>query len=164
MSGKLIPGCLFIITLLLPEAAISQEMALVPPGSSAQVRSRDVAEYTLREQELMVLIKNVNKEDALLAEDFEVWSDKTNDRQSKAEWLKTAKQIVTVNIHNLSVRLMDDFSVVRFLLETSQGRHKKRTTQFVIDIWRKSTNKLTVRYVSDLAVPRPASIWHDRKF
>jgi hypothetical protein len=124
-------------------------MALVPPGSSAQVRPRDVAEYTLREQELMVLLKNENKDDALLAEEFEVWSDKVSQKQSKAEWLKSAKKIVSVNIHNLSVRLMDDFSVVSFLLETSQGRHKKRSTQFVVDIWRKSTNKLTIRYISD---------------
>jgi hypothetical protein len=135
--------------LLLTETAISQEMALVPPGSSAQVRPRDVAEYTLREQELMVLLKNENKDDALLAEEFEVWSDKVSQKQSKAEWLKSAKKIVSVNIHNLSVRLMDDFSVVSFLLETSQGRHKKRSTQFVVDIWRKSTNKLTIRYISD---------------
>ena len=135
--------------LLLSEAAISQEMALVPPGSSAQVRPRDVAEYTLREQELMVLIKNVNKEDALLAEDFEVCSDKPNERQTKAEWLKTAKQFASVNIQNVSVRLMDDLSVVSFLLETTKGRHKKRSRLFVVDIWRKSTNKLAVRYVSD---------------
>jgi CRISPR/Cas system CSM-associated protein Csm3 (group 7 of RAMP superfamily) len=147
MYRKSIPGCLFIITLLLSEAAISQEMV---PGSSVQGRSRDVAEYTLREQELMVLIRNINKEDALLAADFEVWSDRVNERQSKAEWMKTAKKIVSVNIHNLSVRLMDDLAVVSFSLETSQGRHKKRSSQFVVDIWRKSTNKLTVRYVSGL--------------
>jgi hypothetical protein len=130
---------------------ISQEMATAALRSTDYDRSREVAEYTLREQELMMLIKNVSKEDALLAEDFEVRSVNASERQSKAEWLKAARKIVSVNIHNLSVRLLDDFSVVSFLLETSNGRHKNRSTQFVVDIWRKSTKKLTVRYVSDLS-------------
>lgn len=164
MCKKSIHRCLFTITLLLSGPAISQEMALIPPELSAQTVTRDVAEYTSREQELLVLIKNKNKEDVLLADDFEVWSDKSNDWQSKAEWLKTAKQLANANIRNLSVRLMDDFSVVSFLLETTEGRHKKRSTQFVVDIWRKSTNKLTVRYVSDLASSTSASSWQDRKF
>jgi hypothetical protein len=149
MFRKSILGCLFSILLLLSDAVISQEMATAPLGSAVRVRPQEVAEYTLREQELMMLIKNVSKEDALLAEDFEVCSDNVSERQSKAEWLKTAKKIVSVNIYNLSVRLLDDFSVVSFLLETSNGRHKKRSTRFVVDIWRRSTKKLTVRYVSE---------------
>ncbi len=164
MCIKSIHRCLFAITLLLSGPAISQEMVLIPPELSAQTVTRDVAEYTSREQQLLVLIKNKNKEDALLADDFEVWSDKNNDWQPKAEWLKTAKQLANANIRNLSVRLMDDFSVVSFLLETTESRHKKRSIQFVVDIWRKSTNKLTVRYVSDLASSTSTSSWQDRKF
>ncbi len=163
MLRKSIHRCLFTITLLLSGPAISQEMALTPPGLSAQTVTRDVAEYTEREQNLMASIKE-NKEVTLLADDFEVWSDKSNDWQSKAEWLKSAKQLANADIRNLSVRLMDDFSVVSFLLETTEGQHKKRSTQFVVDIWRKSTNKLTVRYVSDLSSSTSPSSWQNRKF
>lgn len=163
MLRKSIHRCLFTITLLLSGPAISQEMALTPPGLSAQTVTRDVAEYTSREQELMAFIKE-NKEVVLLADDFEVWSDKSNDWQSKAEWLKSAKKLANANIRNLSVRPMDDFSVVSFLLETTKDQHNKRSMHFVVDIWRKSTNKLTVRYVSDLAPSTSASSWQDRKF
>lgn len=156
MCKNLIYGYLFIITLLIPVAAYSQKTELISPDPSADALKRNVVEYTLREQELMVLIKNVNKQDALLADDFEVWSDKATVRQSKSEWLKSAKQFVSINIHDLSVRLMDDFSVVSFSLDTTQGRHKKKSTQFVIDVWRKSTNKLMVRYVTDLSFSRTA--------
>jgi hypothetical protein len=162
MCKKSIHKCLFATTLLLSGPAISQEMALAPPGLSAQTVTRDVAEYTLREQELIVLINNGNKDGALLADDFEVWSDKGSDWQSKTEWLKSSKQLANATIRNLSVRLMGDFSVVSFLLETTKGRHKKRSTQFVVDIWRQSTNKLMVRYVSDLV--SPASSRQDRRF
>jgi len=92
----------------------------------------------------------------LLADEFEVWTGQGSDWQSKSEWLKTIQQQSNFIIRNLSVRLMDDFAVVSFSLETVQGRHNKHSTQFIVDLWRKSTKQLTVRYVSELS-PRSSS-------
>lgn len=157
--------CLFTIVLLLSMPAICQEMVLAPPGLSTQTVTRDVTEYTSREQALMALIVDKeNNEVSILADDFEVWSDKSYDWQSRAEWLKTAKQQTNFNIRNLSVRIMDDFAVVSFLLVSAEGKNKKHLTQFVVDIWRVSSNKLTVRYLSDVPSSKPALSWRDRKF
>jgi len=155
--------CFFLLLLFLSGPVISQEMALMPPGFGAQSVTRDVSEYTLQEQELLALIQNKANENNLLADDFEVWSDKSNDWQSKADWLKSVTTLANGMIHNLSVRFMDDFAVVSFLL-TTEDQHKKKSNQFVVDIWRKSTNKLTVRYISDLANAASPSVWPDRKF
>ena len=151
MCKKSIHNYLFTITLLLSAPAMSQDIVLAPPGLSAQTVTRDVAEYTSREQDLMTSVKaEENGQYTLLADEFEVWSGQGSDWQSKPEWLQMIKQQRNFTIRNLSVRLLDDFAVVSFLLETVQGRHNKRSAQFIVDLWRKSTNKLTVRYVSDL--------------
>ena len=165
--GKItINRCLFVLALLLSNPVICREMVLAPPGIGAQTVTRDVAEYTSRERDLIAMINGKeNVEPALLADDFEVWSDKSSDWQSKADWLKTVKQPqADFNIRNLSVRLMDDFAVVSFLLEKTEGKRKKHSTQFVIDVWRRSAGKLMVRYVSDAASSNPVSSWPDRKF
>jgi len=153
----------FLLLLLLSDPVISQEMALMPPGFGAQSVTRDISEYTLQEQEILALKQNKTNEDALLADNFEVWSDKSNDWQSKADWLKSVTPLANRMIHNLSVRFMDDFAVVSFLL-TTESPHNKKSKQFVVDIWRKSTNKLTVRYISDLVNADFLSVWPDRKF
>jgi hypothetical protein len=155
--------CFFLLLLLLSGPVISQEMALMPPGFGIQSVTRDVSEYTLQEQELLALIQNKANENNLLADDFEVWSDKSNDWQSKTDWLKSASPLANMTIDNLSVRFMDDIAIVSFLL-TTEDQHKKKSKQFVVDIWRKSTNKLMVRYISELANAASASVWPDRKF
>jgi len=149
---KVIKRGYLAITLLLSMPAICQEMVLMPPELSAHTVTRDVTEYTAREQALIAIIGDKeNQQMLLLADDFEVWSDKSRDWQSKDDWLKTARQQANFNIRNLSVRQMDDFAIVNFLLETTDRQGKKRSTQFVVDIWRQSTNKLSVRYISDVA-------------
>jgi len=165
MYKKPIHNYLFTMMLLLSGAAIGGDMVLAPPGFIAQTVTRDVAEYTAQEQALMAaVIAKENQPKLLLADDFEVWTGQGSDWQSKSEWLKTIQQQSNFTIRNLSVRLMDDFAVVSFSLETVQGRHNKHSTQFIVDLWRKSTNKLTVRYVSDLSPSSSSSLSRqDRK-
>ncbi|MEY3759435.1 MAG: hypothetical protein RIR39_926 [Pseudomonadota bacterium] len=163
MCNQSMNQCFFLLLLLLSGPVISQEMALMPPGFGIQSVTRDVSEYTLQEQELLALIQNKANENNLLADDFEVWSDKSNDWQSKTDWLKSASPLANMTIDNLSVRFMDDIAIVSFLL-TTEDQHKKKSKQFVVDIWRKSTNKLMVRYISELANAASASVWPDRKF
>ena len=163
MCNQSMNQCFFLLLLLLSGPVISQEMALMPPGFGIQSVTRDVSEYTLQEQELLALIQNKANENNLLADDFEVWSDKSNDWQSKTDWLKSASPLANMTIDNLSVRFMDDIAIVSFLL-TTEDQRKKKSKQFVVDIWRKSTNKLMVRYISELANAASASVWPDRKF
>lgn len=148
---KIINRGYLAITLLLSMPAVCQEMVLMPPELRAHTVTRDVTEYTSREQALIAFIGDKeNQQMPLLADDFEVWSDKSRDWQSKDDWLKAARQQINFNIRNLSVRQMDDFAIVNFLLETTARLDKKRSTQFVVDIWRQSTNKLSVRYISNI--------------
>ena len=165
MCKKAIHNYLFTILLLLSGPAISEDMVLAPPGFIAQTVTRDVAEYTAQEQALMAaVIAKENQPNLLLADEFEVWTGQGSDWQSKSEWLQSIKQQSNFIIHNLSVRLMDDFAVVSFSLETVQGRHNKHSTQFIVDLWRKSTKHLTVRYVSDLSPSSSSSLTRqDRK-
>lgn len=152
------------ISLLLSMPTICQEMVLMPPELSAHAVTRDVTEYKSREQALIAFIGDKeNQQMPLLADDFEVWSDKSRDWQSKDDWLKTARQQANFNIRNLSVRQMDDFAIVNFLLESTDRLDKERSTQFVVDIWRQSTNKLSVRYISDVE-PSVQLNPTDRKF
>ena len=151
MCKKAIHNYLFTMMILLSGPVLSQDMALMPLGLNTQMVTRDVATYTAQEQDLMTAVIAKGKQPyLLLADDFEVWTGQSSDWQSRAEWLQTLKQQKSFTIRNLSVRLMDDFSVVSFLLETIQGQHNKHSTQFIVDLWRKSTNQLTVRYVSEL--------------
>ena len=165
MCKKAIHNYLFTMLLLLADPALSQDMALMPLGLNPQMVTRDVATYTEQEQDLMTsVIAKENQPYLLLADEFEVWSGQGSDWQSKAEWLQTIKQQKNFTIRNLSVRLMDDFSVVSFLLDTVQGRHNKHSTQFIVDLWRKSTNQLTARYASNLTPSSSPSLSRqDRK-
>lgn len=144
-----------ILALLLSMSAIGQEILLAPPISSGQAQTRDVNEYTFREQSIISLLENQEKPgSSLLAEDFEFWSHKGNDWQSKTDWFETETQQNHFNIRNLSVRHMDDLAVVCFLLDTTATHDKKVSTQFIVDIWRKSTNKLSARYASEVVEER----------
>jgi len=165
MNKKSILTHLFIIMLLLSRPAISENIALTPLGFTAQTVTRDVAEYTVQEQTLMATVTaKENQPYLLLADEFEVWTGQDYDWQSKSEWLQTIKKQSKFTISNLSVRLMDDFAVVSFMLDTVQSQHNKHSSQFIVDLWRKSTNKLTVRYVSDLTAPNSSSLSRqDRK-
>jgi len=150
-----LPSILLTLIILFTQPATSQEMALAPPGISAQgLVTRDVFDYTALEQALISSVQTNTTEILLLADDFEAWSDSSEDWQSKAEWLNAAKAQTNEFIRNVSVRDVDDFSVVSFLLETTKTQHKKKTTLFIVDIWRKSTQKLTVRYSSNIATPK----------
>ncbi len=150
----------FVIALLLAKSVLAEENAVMPLGFGNQAVTREVAEYTLKEQNLMAAIQ-ANKENSL-AEGFEVWMNNSGDWQSKTEWLKAAKQQTNFNPQNLSVRFMDDFAAVSFSIESDKKKHQK-SEHFVVDIWRKSTNQLTVRYISD-AKPANTSALQNRKF
>ncbi len=155
---------LFILALFFSWPVVGREMAMSPPGLNPQTVTRDVATFTEREQNLLALLKSAeNSEPTILADDFEVWSDKANDWQSKVDWLKSVKGQEQAHIHNLSVRLMDDLAVVSFLLEYSKGKHKKSHQEFVVDVWRQSTQQLTVRYVSEVSNKKTSAEWLMKK-
>lgn len=132
-------------------SAFGQEILLAPPFTNTEAVTRDVNDYTSREQAIIYFLENKDKPDSsLLADDFESWSYKGNEWQSKSNWLEIEKKQNHFNIHNLSVRNIDDLAIVCFLLETGNTGNKKHSAKFIVDIWRKSTNKLSARYISDV--------------
>lgn len=141
--------CLILVTLLMTPA-FGQEMLLPPPGLNA-LSTRETSEYISREQALMSLIENQeNQEYPLLAEDFEAWSAKSKQWLPKTKWLETVRRQTNFSIHNLSVRHLDDLVIVSFSLKSISTLQEAQLTQFIVDVWRKSTNKLTIRYTSDV--------------
>lgn len=154
LTLKLIICC---ASLSLSTPALSQAMVLAPPGPGNHTVTRDVTEYTAREQALLEQIASKsNAGIELLAGDFQVWTSQGNDWQSKTDWLKQARQQpAEFTIRNLAVRLMDDFAVVSFVLDKTADRHQKTSSRFITDIWRQSSNQLTVRYIADLPEIKP---------
>lgn len=150
MLKKIVFTCFYLLLLMPLTPVYSQERLLAPLGMGQSTVTREVAEYTSLEQALMAtILDQENKSIALLADDFEVWSNNAHDWQSKADWIKFEKQDTAFNIKNVSVRIMDDFAVVQFLLQTKRPNDHQWHNQIVVDIWRQSTHQLAVRYATD---------------
>jgi len=141
------------VLLVMPMAAIYGGPVVMDPLDRGQATvTRDVAEYTNREQALMATALGGGDSTALpLADDFEAWST-ANDWQSKAEWLASAQQIKSYLIKDVSVRVLDGLVVVQFLLRTQSRKGNLPQNKIVVDIWRQSSQQLAVRYTTDTSV------------
>jgi hypothetical protein len=92
-----------------------------------------------------------------LAEDFASRSPDSDEVHAAEEWL--TKEFAAPPgrlVRDLSVREADDLAIVSFLLDrTPVGRGA--STWFVVDVWRRSTDRLIARSISRPAAapPRP---------
>ncbi len=149
-------NALSLIVLLFSTSLLANNAA-IPLALSNNHATRDVTDYTLKENELRrdIDAKKVNA----LSDNFEVLFNNASDWKTKEDWTALARKQPPGTIQNLSVRYLDDLAIVCFSLNYKEKQKVK--TEFIVDIWRKSTDKLEVRYVS--TNPMPQSLFQVKK-
>jgi len=145
------------LIILLFSTSLLADNAAIPLALSNNHATRDVTDYTLKENELRHDIVK-NKVNAL-SDNFEVLLNNASDWKTKEEWMDLARKKSSGTIQNLNVRYLDDLVMVCFSVNYKEK--KKVKTDFIVDIWRKSTDKLEIRYES--THPMPQSLFQVRK-
>jgi hypothetical protein len=144
-----------LTTLLVLLPLCAQAQSGLPPGVRGAAAPRNVAAYLDLERALVDALDAGNRDAAarLLADDFEVRSATTgSDAMPATDWLReelrTRAQAGLVR--EMSVREFEDIAIVTFLLDRRDVRSGKGavTTLYVVDVWRQSSHRLLVRYVS----------------
>jgi hypothetical protein len=160
--GVLVGAVLATSALLATPAARAQDR--LPPGvrgPATGTATRSVTKYLALERALEQSLAERDRAAAthVLADDFEVRSPSSPDATAANDWiaaeLADARQARRVD--DLAVREFDDIAVVSFSLVPSMpAATKRRTPTFlVVDVWRRSSDQLQVRYIEISANSRP---------
>ena len=140
------------------------------PEKRIVTRTRLVAIFSDLENELFKGLQEKSEErvDALLSEDFQVWTPAPpGDPVPRGDWKQQAlaERIKTFSIRQMAARsVTDDAVLVHFVLsETVEQAGKSRVRDyFVVDLWQQSDDKwhLADRYASSLAaaLSKPAVV------
>jgi len=131
-----------------------------PPGvRGGGLATRAASNYLRLERDLVdaLATRRTDRLESLLDESFDARSGADIDPVGRAEWLRAAlgKAHRDARVRDLTVRELDDVAVVSFVLDPLQapgGRASGRPV-FVVDVWRRSTDKLLARYLGE---PAPA--------
>jgi len=117
--------------------------------------TRSVSKYLGLERALQEALaqRDRNAVTQLLAEDFDVRNAASPDAVSADDWLRRELAAPRARIvRDLSVREFDDLAIVSFLLDPALAG-RGAATLFVVDVWRRSSGKLLVRYAERAAAP-----------
>jgi hypothetical protein len=155
----------WIAVALLCFSAGAQSQARLPPGvrgPDTGMATRSVATYLDLERSMLDALQRGDRDAVrrILGDDFELRAADGPDGTPADAWLEgeLRSRIVAGTVRDLAVREFDDIASVSFLLDS---RRKVRngqvaSTLYVIDVWRQSSHKLLVRYVSKpVRVPPP---------
>lgn len=127
-----------------------------PAGTGGALATRSVSTYLARERELLDALQRGRREAVrgMLADDFEVHNTGRRDATPVDEWLGAALQAGAgrATVRDLAVREFDDIATVSFLIDRGRGV----PAQSVVDVWRQSSRRLLVRYVSKPSQVPPA--------
>jgi hypothetical protein len=122
--------------------------------------TRSVSQYLELERSLAAALQERQRASvlAMLAADFELRSAESLDAISAADWLASQMKpgAATTLVRDLSVREFGEAAIVSFYLDGT-GPGSRRSTLYVVDVWRQPERKLAVRYVSQptRALPAP---------
>jgi hypothetical protein len=154
-SVSILTGAIAALTFVSTTALCQTGLPPGVRGPESGLATRSVSNYLRVERDLLESLK-AGKRDAILgmlSDDFIVRSASQNDELSAIDWLTSelGNPIETANVRDLSVRELDDIAIVSFLLDSRHGVKPKAvsSTLYVVDVWRKSTNKLVGRFVSE---------------
>ena len=155
----------WIAVTLLCLAASAQAQPRLPPGvrgPQAGMATRSVATYLELERGLLDALQRGDGDAVrrVLGDDFELRAAGEPDATPADAWLETElrSRAVSATVRDLAVREFDDIASVSFLLDHRRKARNAQgmTTLYVIDVWRQSSHRLLVRYVSKPAhVPPP---------
>jgi hypothetical protein len=155
----------WIAVALLCLSAGAQSQARLPPGvrgPDSGMATRSVATYLDLERGMLDALQRGDRDAArrMLGDDFELRAAGEPDGRPSDAWLdgELRSRIVSGMVRDLAVREFDDIASVSFLLDIRRKvrNAQKGSTLYVVDVWRQSSHKLLVRYVSKPAhVPSP---------
>jgi hypothetical protein len=128
----------------------------LPPGvdgsaTPAAAATRSVSQYLELERSLAAALQERRRDAvlAMLTPDFELRSAESLDAVSASDWLAIQMKAGTaaMRVRDLAVREFGEAAVVSFYLDdTASG--VRRSTLYVVDVWRQPEHRLAVRYVS----------------
>jgi hypothetical protein len=141
----------------LPIAAVAQPSRGVAGG----LATRSVSHYLDLERGLLDDLARRDRAavQGRLAEDFASRSPDSDEVHAAEDWL--TKEFAAPPgrvVRDLSVREADDLAIVSFLLDRTPEGRGHGSTWFVVDVWRRSTDRLIARSISRPAAapPRPS--------
>ena len=141
-------------------AADSPPRAVGGPMQGAATRS--VSRYLDAERALQDALGRHDQAavSARLAEDFEARSAAGPDAQSAADWLRSEMtgRGGQAQVRDLWVREFDDLALVSFVLDRRGDTGRVGPVLFVVDVWRRSTDRLLLRQFEHVAKPPPQSL------
>jgi hypothetical protein len=134
--------------------ALARAQTRLPPGvrgPDTGMATRSVAKYLDLERAFQERLSAKDRSGVLkvLADDFDVRTASSPDALSTDDWLRREFALPAHGdrVRDLLVREFDDIDVVSFLLDRTKVDGSGRTgpTQFVVDVWRRSSGKLLAR-------------------
>lgn len=126
-----------------------------PPGArgAGGLATRDVSEYLRLERDLedAIASHDPGSIDRLVDASFEWRSGATPDPVSRDDWLRAERATArhAARIRDLAVREEGELAIVSFVRDGKDG------STFVVDVWRRSPQRLVARYAARPA-PGPA--------
>jgi len=138
----------------LPIAAAAQPSR----GPAGGLATRSVSHYLDLERGLLDDLARRDRAaiQRRLADDFAARSADSDEVRAPDDWL--SRELAAPpgrGVRDLSVREADDLAIVTFLLDRSPAGHGTASTWFVVDVWRRSTDRLVARSISRPVAPPP---------
>lgn len=124
------------------------------PAQTTAAATRSVAHYLVLERGLAEALHERRRDAVarMLAPEFEVRSATSLDAVAAPAWLDAqlrAPAAATV-VRDLAVRELGELAIVSFFLDSASHRG---ATLYIVDVWRRSDDRLAVRYESQPAHP-----------
>jgi len=151
------------LTLLFVSGALAQaDPTRRVPDQAQGAATRSVARYLDQERALEESLSRHDRSAVTrwLADDFEARSAASPDTADLNTWLRRefASKRHERLISDLAVREVDGLAVVSFLLYGGSARSSAEATQYVVDLWRQSENKLLARFIDRSSSAPPAPV------
>jgi hypothetical protein len=120
-------------------------------GAGGGLATRSVAHYLDLERGLLDSLARRDRAAVLarLADDFASRTPDSGEVGSADDWLQKEFSAPRGRlVRDLSVREADDIAIVSFLLDRAPDGRRAASTWFVVDAWRRSTDRLLARSIS----------------
>jgi hypothetical protein len=153
LRSAVLSGSLLLLCAAAP--SLAQAQGALPPGvrgPDSGMATRSVSKYLDLERTFQNALAAGERSAVLklLADDFDVRTAASPDAVLTEDWLRRefAGPAHGYRVRDLLVREFDDLDIVSFLLDRTRADGSGRTgpTQFVVDVWRRSSGKLLARY------------------
>jgi hypothetical protein len=127
-------------------------------GAGGGLATRSVSHYLDLERGLLDGLARRDRAavQGRLADEFTSRAPDSDEVRSADDWLQQEWVAPPGRlVRDLSVREVDDVAIVSFLLDRGKDGVRGASTWFVVDVWRRSTDRLLARSISRPVAPPP---------